>query len=523
MPLPPRVQASPVSTKGTRITKSTQRTRNLPFFVPFVIFVSLVRIVSFGADATDADLERLSAGRTIAVGAISKDGRVSNVPLEVYVARVLAGEGEPNAPEAAEEALAIAIRTFAIVNMGRHRRDGFDLCDTTHCQVPRTATAATRRAALATAGEILTFNGAPAPVYYSASCGGRSEDASVLVPGANYPYMRSAVDDVHDEDVPWTVDMSMRQLEQVLARAGFGGRLKDVRVDARDRSGRVARIALRGLEPEEVAGTQFRTAIGATLLRSTAFSIERHGDTLRFTGRGYGHGVGMCVIGAGRRARRGQSTRAILDQYYPGTRVMSLDGVTAPGASEHPAPATKIAPRAAGITQSSTVIARVPRGSSTTAGELERIGMRAHDALAKTLGVSIAPVTIELHDSLDSFRNATGQPWWISEVAAGTTIELAPAAVLEQRDGIETTVRQAMAELLVSSALANRPAWVRVGAARYFSHDSHRQPPSGKLRCPTDAELTLAISAAAQRDADSRAQACFARAIADGVDWRSVH
>lgn len=519
-------------TRGTRSTKARTGLPNhrVTAFVFFVVFVSLV-VTAFpyqsATDVTDADLEHASAGRTIAVGAVSKDGHVSNVPLEVYVARVLAGEGEPNAPEAAEEALAVAIRTFAIVNMGRHRRDGFDVCDTTHCQVPRAATASTRRAALATAGEILTFNGAPAPVYYSASCGGRSEDASALVPGASYPYMRSVVDDVHGEDVPWTLDLSMRQLEQALAKAGFDGRLKDVRVEDRDRSGRVARLRLRGLEPDEVTGTQFRTAIGPTVLRSTAFSVEKHGDGVRFTGRGYGHGVGMCVIGAGRRARRGESAAAILDKYYPGTRLMTLDGATAPpptSTTAEPSPrATRpaVAPPAV-VAQSSTVVAHVPRGSRVSAADLERIGTRAHDALSKVLGTSVAPVTIELHDSIDAFRNATGQPWWVSEVASGTTIDLAPAAILEQRDGIDATVRQAMAELLISSALAGRPAWVRVGAARYFSRDTHHPPSSGKVRCPADAELTLAISAAAQRDAESRAEACFARAMADGKDWRSV-
>lgn len=510
MPLPAGVQTETVTTKV--------------LFVLFVLFVVTASPRGAANDVDDADLEHASAGRTIAVGAISRDGRVSNVPLEVYVARVLAGEGEPNAPEAAEEALAVAIRTFAIANVGRHQRDGFDVCDTTHCQVPRNATASTRRAAMATAGQILTFNGAPAPVYYSASCGGRSEDASALVPGASYPYMRSTIDDVHDEDVPWTLDLSMRQLEQALAKAGFGGRPTDVRVEDRDRSGRVARIRLRGVEPEEVAGTQFRTIIGTTLLRSTAFSIERRGDLLRFTGRGYGHGVGMCVIGAGRRARRGENAAAILYKYYPGTRLITLDRATAPLPMSEPSsrPAAPTIASPAVITRSSTVIARVPRGSSITAAELERMGLRAHETLSKALGTSVAPVTIELHDSIDSFRNATGQPWWVSEVAAGTTIELAPASVLEQRDGLETTVRQAMADLLVSAALTGRAAWVRVGAARYFSHDTHHGPPPGKVRCPTDAELTLAISAAAQRDADARAEACFARALADGADWRMV-
>jgi len=59
-------------------------------------------------------------------------------------------------------------------------------------------------------------------------------------------------------------------------------------------------------------------------LRSTAFAIERRGDSLHLTGRGFGHGVGMCVIGAGRRSMRGESARTILDQYYPGLEVTPL-------------------------------------------------------------------------------------------------------------------------------------------------------------------------------------------------------
>ena len=71
---------------------------------------------------------------------------VTTIPLEAYVARVLAGEAARDSPPAALEALAIAVRTFTLANRGRHGADGFDLCDETHCQVMRVATMATERA-----------------------------------------------------------------------------------------------------------------------------------------------------------------------------------------------------------------------------------------------------------------------------------------------------------------------------------------------------------------------------------------
>ena len=67
----------------------------------------------------------------------------------------------------------------------------------------------------------------------------------------------------------------------------------------------------------------------------------------------------------------------------------------------------------------------------------------------KKFGTSVLPMTIRLHDTLDSFRLATNRPWWVSEVAQGTAIDLAPAAVLAQRGGLEATVRTAVAEPLV--------------------------------------------------------------------------
>src|SRR5262249_41530685 len=108
---------------------------------------------------------------TLRVGLRGAGGRydVSTWPVEAYVARVIAGEAARDSLPAALEALAIAIRTFAMANRARHRADGFDLCDQTHCQVIRAATAAGERAAMATAGQLLLRDGAPAPRRASSS------------------------------------------------------------------------------------------------------------------------------------------------------------------------------------------------------------------------------------------------------------------------------------------------------------------------------------------------------------------
>jgi stage II sporulation protein D len=460
--------------------------------------------VTNGQDVDEVALEAASSGRTVRIR-LGANGyaRVTDLPTEIYVSRVLAGEGEPKAADAAQQALAIAIRTFAAANVGRHRSEGFDLCDGTHCQVLRPSTPATRAAARATAGQVLTFEGRPAQVFYSASCGGRSEAPSAIWRGAvDLPYLRAADDDVHGEEDAWVVELPLSRVEQVLHRAGFDGRrLRAVDVEQRSVSGRASVLRLRGLEPEEIAADDFRLAVGPRDLRSTAFTVEQRGRVLRFTGRGYGQGVGMWVVGAGRRAARGETVAQILGQYFPGLHLESATTLTSLAPPSSPGEST----------------------SPTPPSSLEQLALRAHHDISAALGIVNRPrPRIELYDSLDAFRHATGRPWWITTVVEGTTIKFAPPIVIAQGDGLEAAVRRAVAEMLVRESLSGRHAWVRVGAARYYASTSRAAPSADDPKCPSDAELTMAVSAMAQRSAELRAEACFAERLARVKDWRDV-
>jgi SpoIID/LytB domain protein len=486
-------------------------------------------------DVTDVELARASRAVTVRIGSPGRGRDALDIPLELYVAQVLSAEGEPNAPEASAQALAVAIRTYALFNDGRHQKEGFDLCDTTHCQVLRASSANSRRAAQATLGQVLTYQGAAADLYYSASCGGHTERGTDVWPGVSLPYLDAVEDDVHADDPYWTLERSLDEIRDALARSGVKGRrLDDVVVESRTASGRVGRVGMPGLEPASMNSNDFRLAVGPTALRSTAFTMTRSGDRITFSGRGYGHGVGMCVIGAGRRAARGES-------YYPGLALEDISRVLtgvapretavslAPPAAKPsvpllapPAPTAPKAPApvAAKPPASAFVRALVPSGSRVAAVDLERLAGNAQNRMGQRLGVTVPALTIRLHGSIDGFRRATGQPWWVSSVVRGAEIDLAPVAVLDQRDGLERTVERAVAEALLTPSFDGRHAWVRVGAARYFT--GAERPFDSRVRCPADADLTAAVSAAAQREAESRAEACFAQAMRRGGDWREI-
>src|SRR5262249_43428321 len=123
----------------------------------------------------------------------------------------------------------------------------------------------------------------------------------------------------------WSSEVSLDSLERALLAAGFRGHLREMRVMSRTDSGRVAKLHLSGLTPSEVSGQDLRTAVSATLglqaVKSTAFEIERTPAGIRFTGRGSGHGVGLCATGSAVLAARGISAEEILATYFPGLTI----------------------------------------------------------------------------------------------------------------------------------------------------------------------------------------------------------
>src|SRR5580658_5479849 len=121
---------------------------------------------------------------------------IVDVPIEKYVAAVLAGESSLFKSDEALKAMAVAARTYGIRFRSRHASQGFDLCATTHCQRIELGAVTPRLQAVAdaTAGELLWYQGKLALTPYSGNCGGRTEDVSEVWPGVPAPYLRSRED-----------------------------------------------------------------------------------------------------------------------------------------------------------------------------------------------------------------------------------------------------------------------------------------------------------------------------------------
>ncbi len=116
---------------------------------------------------------------------------VSALTVEEYVAAVLAGEASVFQQAEALKAMAVAARTYAANQKGRHAKDGYDFCNTTHCQraEPDSVTPQFKQIAKATQGEVLRFHNSPAFTPYTMSCGGTTESGGAVWPDLVTPYL----------------------------------------------------------------------------------------------------------------------------------------------------------------------------------------------------------------------------------------------------------------------------------------------------------------------------------------------
>ncbi|HEV2826194.1 MAG TPA: SpoIID/LytB domain-containing protein, partial [Pyrinomonadaceae bacterium] len=258
------------------------------------------------------------------------------MPLEDYVRGVVAVEGSLEREPEALKALAVASRTYVLKNLGRHARDGYDFCTTTHCQRFQVAPAGDVSTAVvaavdATRGEVLRDSDHQvADAYFSASCGGATANKGTLWGGTTPPYLKGVRDEYCAAEAHrnWSDVISQEQLLKALKtdpRTNVGERLASVTILRTDASGRAELIAIEGNRRVTVSGWDFKIIVGRVLgwnlLKSSRFDISRSGSNFIFRGTGFGHGLGLCQEGAHVMASRGASYRQILAKYFPSTRV----------------------------------------------------------------------------------------------------------------------------------------------------------------------------------------------------------
>ncbi len=397
------------------------------------------------------------------------------IPIEDYVAAVLAGESGDFRNDESLKAMAVVVRTYATRFRGQHSTEGFDFCDTTHCQVPSWNDASERisAAADATRGEILMFQGGVVSAFYHQNCGGTTAASREAWPSVTEPYLQSHPDPycVTASPLKWESSISIAELDSALRASGLSAPTgwTSIEIVSRSESGRAQRLRITGgTSPDApISASSFRFAVDRALgwnkIRSELYDLRNDGDHILFSGRGSGHGVGLCQAGEEEMARQGKNYRQILEFYFPGTH---LSNTSADDWQKR-------------TSERFELISTAPEEDSSLLSIAEKILKENEAAAGWRLSFR---AQLQVFPTLDRYRDTTGQPGWVAASTRGQTVRLQPLSELRKRSILESTLRHEFFHLLIEPrARSNTPLWFREGLVLYLSEPDKRNSPAATL------------------------------------------
>lgn len=248
----------------------------------------------------------------------------------------------------------------------------FDVCADDHCQryqgITKETSPNVAEAIRRTRGELLTYGDEICDARFSKCCGGAMEEFQYCWDDTPKPYLKG-VGDTPEETIPdltveenarqwilsspksfcnttdkrilsqvlndydqettdfyrWRVSYTQEELSKLVEKKlGAGlGTITDMRPLKRGTSGRICELRITGTKKTIVVGKELeiRRALSESHLYSSAFVVEKQGDTFTLIGAGWGHGVGLCQIGAAVMGDKGYAYDEILRHYYPGAEI----------------------------------------------------------------------------------------------------------------------------------------------------------------------------------------------------------
>ena len=253
--------------------------------------------------------------------------------IETYLMGVVAGEMRNDWPIEALKAQAILARTFTMrfLSDKTSSYDGADIStDVSEAQAYNSEAVndRVREAVNETRGMVMTADGEFPYAWFHAHSGGITELPSKALEYKIDPSYLSVARSEEHEKAPaevksWTAEFTQDEVEKACKEVGIDpGEIKSFKIGEKGESGRAVTFLV---NEKEVSAPAFRLRIDATKLKSTLIdSIEFQENKLIFTGRGFGHGVGMSQWGAYKMAEDGKTAEEIIHHYYTGVDLVEL-------------------------------------------------------------------------------------------------------------------------------------------------------------------------------------------------------
>lgn len=271
-----------------------------------------------------------------------KTGEVEQVNLDEYLCNVVSAEMPANYEIEALKAQAIVARTYTIYKILNKKHDTADICDdSTCCQAWISKDDRLARweesqresnwqkivsAVNDTKGKIITYDDKPIDAFFHSNSGGVTEVPVNVWGGTGYPYLQSVETSGEDtytqysSEVVFTQEQLINKLKEKYSDISIDfSNSDDIKIMEYTESTRVKTVKFGN---HEISGVEARSLLG---LRSTNFEISIDDDNIKFSVKGYGHGVGMSQTGADSMAKQGSSEEDIIKHFYTGVEVSEVN------------------------------------------------------------------------------------------------------------------------------------------------------------------------------------------------------
>ena len=303
---------------------------------------------------------------------------INELPVERYLTSVISSEMSATASKEFLKAHAVISRSWLLAQMEKRKQldNGgaaffsfikkddefirwydredhtiFDVCADDHCQryqgITKQSSPAVEQAISETRGQILTYGDEICDARFSKCCGGETEEFQYCWENTPKPYLVSFHDpycNTNDKNIlaqvlngydqetmdfyRWTVEYTQDELSELVNRKlkDDFGTITDLIPLERGKSGRIWKLKIVGTKKTFSIGKELeiRRALSETHLLSSAFDVEKQGDRFILHGKGWGHGVGMCQIGAAVMGEQGKTYDEILLFYYRNAQIQKL-------------------------------------------------------------------------------------------------------------------------------------------------------------------------------------------------------
>ena len=271
-------------------------------------------------------------------------GEVEQVKIDDYLCNVVSAEMPANFDSKALEAQAIVARTYTVFKILNKKHQNADICDSSTCcqawiskedRLSRWAEDKREsnwekiaNAVKNTAGKIITYNNQPINAFFHSNSGGITEIPVNVWGGTGYPYLQSVQTSGEEGYTQYASEIEFSE-EELINK--LKEKYSDISIDfSNDDEIKILeyteskRVKTVKFGNHQISGVEARTILG---LKSTNFEIIKSNGKIKFSVKGYGHGVGMSQTGADAMAKQGSSAEEIIKHFYTGVEIKDINSL----------------------------------------------------------------------------------------------------------------------------------------------------------------------------------------------------